>query len=82
MKVNPTKTQLMVHGTRSALRDLPSVQIRFGNSIISESLAVKNLGVTMDRFLSFEPHINQLVAKCRYWSACLTDTLETCPAIV
>ena len=64
MKVNPTKTQLMVHGTRSALRDLPSVQIRFGNSMISESLTVKNLGVTMDRFLSFEPHINQLVAKC------------------
>ena len=54
----------MVHGTRSALRDLPSVQIRFGNSMISESLIVKNLGVTMDRFLSFELHINQLVAKC------------------
>ena len=46
------------------LRDLPPVQLKFGNSVITESRVVKNLGLTMDRHLTFESHIDQLVAKC------------------
>ena len=80
MKVNPTKTQLMVHGTRNLLRDLPPVQIRFGHSIISENQTVKNLGVTMDRFLSFEPHINQLIAKCTGVLVALTHSKHVLPS--
>ena len=80
MKVNPTKTQLMVYGTKNALRDFPPVQIRFGNSLISESLTVKNLGLTMDRFLSFEPHINQLVAKCTGVLISLSHTRHVLPS--
>ena len=64
MKVNASKTQLIVFGTRNVLRDLPPVQLRFGTSFVTESRVVKNLGLTMDRHLSFEDHINQLVAKC------------------
>ena len=64
MKVNVSKTQLIVFGTRNMLRDLPPVQLKFGNSVITESRVVKNLGLTMDRHLTFESHIDQLVAKC------------------
>ena len=80
MKVNPTKTQLMVHGTKNVLRDLPPIQIRFGSSIISESQTVKNLGVTLDRSLSFEPHINQLVAKCTGVLVSLTHSKHVLPS--
>ena len=63
-KNNTAKTQLIVFGTRNTLRDLPPVQLKFGTSIITESRVVKNLGLTMDRHLTFENHISQLVAKC------------------
>ena len=53
MKVNTAKTQLIVFGTRNTLRDLPPVQLKFGTSIITESREVKNLGLTMDRHLTF-----------------------------
>ena len=34
------------------------------NGVIAEEIPrVKNLGVGMDRHLTYEPHINQLVAK-------------------
>ena len=64
MKVNQAKTQLIVHGTKRNLQNVQPVQIKFGSSVISESRTVKNLGLVMDRYLTFEDHITQLVAKC------------------
>ena len=64
MKVNSSKTQLIVFGTRKALKDLSPVHLSFGTSTITESRVVKNLGLTMDRHLTFEDHIHQLVARC------------------
>ena len=64
MKLNEAKTQLIVHGTNRSLRDVQPVRIRLGSSVICESRTVKNLGLTMDRCLTFEDHINRLVAKC------------------
>ena len=64
MKLNEAKTQLIVHGTKRSLRDVQPVRIRLGSSVICESRTVKNLGLTMDRYLTFEDHINHLVAKC------------------
>ena len=63
MKVNTSKTQLIVFGTRAMLRHMPPVSVKFGSAVISESRVVKNLGLVMDRYLSFEPHIDQLVAR-------------------
>ena len=62
--VNASKTQLIIFGTRNILKDLPPVQLRFGTSVVSESRVVKNLGLTMDRYLTFEDHVSRLVAKC------------------
>ena len=64
MKVNTEKTQLIVFGTKSMLRGLPSIKVRFGDSLLIESETVKNLGLVMDRHLTFDSHIDQLVAKC------------------
>ena len=64
MKINQAKTQLIVHGTKAMLKNIQPIQIRFGTSIIAESDSVRNLGLTMDRYLTFEDHINQLVGKC------------------
>ena len=80
MKVNPTKTQLMVHGTRNVLRDLPPIRIKFGNATVSESVTAKNLGVTMDRYLTFEPHIDQLTAKCTGVLVTLAHAKHVLPA--
>ena len=64
MKINTQKTQMVVIGTQAMLRDLPPVSINFLGSIITESRQVKSLGVTIDRHLTFEPHIDAMTKKC------------------
>ena len=63
MKVNTAKTQLIVFGTKAMLRHMPPVSVRFGSAVIKESPTVRNLGLVMDKHLTFEPHIDQLVTK-------------------
>ena len=64
MKVNHAKTQLIVHGTKRNLQNVQPVRIKFGSSVIRESRTVKTLGLVMNRYLTFEDHISQVVAKC------------------
>ena len=46
------------------LRNFPPVPIRFSGTVISDSGVVKNLGVMLDRQLSFEAHVNYMTKKC------------------
>ena len=46
------------------LQDLPITSINVNGVTVEEVQRVKNLGIVMDRHLSFEPHVNQLVSKC------------------
>ena len=64
MKLNSKKSQLLVLGTRQMLRDLPPISLSVHGSVIRECDRVKNLGLVMDRTLSYEPHIDQLVGRC------------------
>ena len=64
MKLNASKTQLIVLGTRQMLRNMPPVSLTVNGAIIHESNRVKNLGLVIDRTLSYEPHIDQLVGRC------------------
>ena len=57
------KFRMIVLGTRQMLLDLPKTCINVNGTSVEEIPHVKNLGVVMDRCLSYEPHINQLVAK-------------------
>ena len=64
MKINASKTQLLVLGTKAMLRNVPQLSIKVGTATVTESKYVKNLGLVIDKHLSFEPHIDQLAAKC------------------
>ena len=64
MKLNAKKTQMIVLGTPSMLRDLQPIKIQFCGNIINESKVVKNLGVSIDRHLSFDVHIDHMAHKC------------------
>ena len=64
LKLNSSKTQVIVFGTRAMLRDLPTVSVRVGNDVVSERREVKNLGVYMDRYLTFSDHFDHVVRKC------------------
>ena len=63
MKVNADKPQLMVLGSRNMYRSFPPIRIRIGESLLTESSSLKNLGLVMDRHLTFDAHIDQLVGK-------------------
>ena len=64
MKLNAKKTQMLVLGTPAMLRNLPPVTLRFSGSVIPDSGVVKNLGVMLDRHLSFEAHVDYMTKKC------------------
>ena len=57
IKLNASKTQMMVLGTPQMLRTLPAITIDFCGSEIPDSRVLKNLGITFDRHLSFEAHV-------------------------
>ena len=82
MKVNTQKTQMLVLGTPAMLRSLQPVQIRFCGAIVHESRVVKNLGVTMDRHLSYQPHIDKLTQKCNGVLIALSHAKNTMPRSV
>ena len=56
MKINASKTQLLVLGTKQMLRNLPQISIKVGTSTVTESRTVRNLGLVIDKHLTFQPH--------------------------
>ena len=64
MKVNADKTQMLVLGTPGMLRNMQPVQLNFCGTTIHDNRTVRNLGVTFDRNLNFQSHIDELVQKC------------------
>ena len=64
MKINAAKTQLVTFGTKQLLQGLPPIQINFGGETITETSKVRNLGLTMDRHMTFRPHLDQVTGTC------------------
>ena len=64
MKLNASKTQALVLGTPAMLRGLPPVALDFLGTTIPDSRVVKNLGVIMDNYLSFQSHVDHVTSKC------------------
>ena len=64
MKINMSKTQLLVLGTKAMLCDVPQITIHVGTALVTETKSVKNLGLVIDKHLTFEHHVDQLTAKC------------------
>ena len=63
LKVNATKTQLIVFGNHQNLRKLPNFQVAFRDQALAPCTEVKNLGVTFDQTLSWDAHVSH-VSRC------------------
>ena len=79
MKVNASKSQLIVFGTRQMLKDVPPVSVRFAGTTVNESSTVKNLGVVMDRNLTFRNHVKPCCLQM-YGITAGSEPPETCTA--
>ena len=65
MKVNAGKTELLLCGDRRQLLQIEEPPcIEFMGQSLTFSKSVKNLGVTMDSELSWQPHINNIIKRC------------------
>ena len=64
MSLNAKKTQMLVMGTQAMLRGLPPVTLSFCGTVVPDAKVVKNLGVSIDRHLTFESHIDDMSRKC------------------
>ena len=65
--INPKKTKFIIFGTRQLLKNLPDdLSIQFLGEILIPSKSVKDLGITLDRELTFDEHINNVVKCCNY----------------
>ena len=82
LKLNSAKTQVIVFGTKAMLWDLPTVSVRVGDTVVSECREVKNLGVHMDRHLTYGDHIDHLVRKCTGTLLCLVHASRVIPHYV
>ena len=65
MRVNPSKTELLLVGSKHHLQSVQgSPNVQFMGSELEPVKRVKNLGVVMDCHLSYESHISSVVNKC------------------
>ena len=64
LKLNASKTEILLLGTRQNTRGLPPVSVRVGGEAVQESRTVKNLGVLFDRHLTWDDHVSAVVRQC------------------
>ena len=63
--MNPRKTKYMLIGTRQNLPQLPKdMSINFLNEVITPVSIAKDLGMTLDSYLTYDQHITNLVSSC------------------
>ncbi|MEL6989478.1 MAG: reverse transcriptase family protein, partial [Bacteroidota bacterium] len=61
LKLNENKTQCIFFGSRQYVSRIPNdIIIRLGDSQIVPSTSVKNLGVYMDQYLTYDIHIKEI----------------------
>ena len=62
--INPRKTQVIFIGSRHNIAGIPNnITISFDGNSITPSLNVKNLGIYIDRYMTFDIHIDNLHKK-------------------
>ena len=63
--INPEKTKLLLIGTRQLLGNLPEdMTITFLGEAIAPIKNAKDLGVTLDSYLTYDYHIKNVVSSC------------------
>ena len=59
---NTDKTKVMVFGTKQSLEKVPPFEIKLDGASLQTASSYKYLGVTMDSQLSYNLHVNKIVA--------------------
>ena len=63
--INPTKTKLLLVGTRQMTNSLPTdFKLNFLSKQITPSSSGKDLGVVIDSHLTYDDHIDSIVSSC------------------
>ena len=60
LKINDSKTEFIVFRSPQLRCDLSDLSVKVGESQITQSLNVRDLGVTFDQFLNFDDHITAI----------------------
>ena len=60
LKINDSKTEFIVFRSPQLRCDLSGLSVNVGESQITQSLKVRDLGVTFDQFLNFDEHITAI----------------------
>ena len=60
LKINDSKTEFIVFRSPQAKRDLSSLSVYVGDSILRQSSKVREVGVIFDQFLSFDDYISSV----------------------
>ena len=60
MTINDSKTEFIVFRSPQLRCDLSGLSVNVGESQITQSLKVRDLGVTFDQFLNFDDHITSI----------------------
>ena len=71
LKMNPTKTNLLLVGTSQTLKRVSDFQLHLPDHVIHPQAFIKMLGVTLDTNLSWEAHISSVIRKCNSILFCL-----------
>ena len=67
LAINPDKSEAILSGSCQRLRSFPSLSsVDLAGTSVPLSDTVKTLGVTLDRKLTFRPHITSLCKSCFY----------------
>ena len=60
LKINDSKTEFIVFRSPQLRCDLSGLSVNVGESQITQSLKVRDLGVTFDQFLNLDDHITAI----------------------
>lgn len=64
LKVNESKFEILAIGSQQNLRGLPKFSVKFRQTTITPCTEARNLGVTFDRHLTWDTHVNAVARKC------------------
>lgn len=63
LKLNVDKTQFIIFGSKTQVRNSRDTSIKFQNMEIKQSSNIKYLGLLLDSTLSFDSHVDHLISK-------------------
>ena len=76
--INPEKTKFLFVGTRQLLNTLSeNMSLNFLNKTIVPVTSISDLGITLDRNLTYNKHITQLTSECMA-KLCQTNRVKHC----